>query len=130
MTSRIKAIGAYRPRIKLGKTAQMEEFVEYISTRTGLNEGEVNNVLQESRDGIAFFNLMGRAVKLEGLGTFTPKISLSGIFDIAHRLARKLKKRLNAGTYRGEIINRDMIGKTANDLVARWNREHPDDPVV
>jgi len=38
--------------------------------------------------------------------------------------------RLNApGDFRGEIGNRDMIGKTADELVARWNEEHPDDPV-
>ena len=129
MANKIKAIGAYRPRIKLGKTVQMEEFVEYISTRTGLNEGEINNVFHEARDGIVFFNLMGRAVKLEGLGTFTPKIGLDGILDVAHRVARRLKKRLNSGTFRGEIINRDMIGKTSDELVTRWNEEHPDDPV-
>ncbi|MBL7065833.1 MAG: hypothetical protein ISS49_16780 [Anaerolineae bacterium] len=48
-----------------------------------------------------------------------------------HRLDTALKNRLNApGAFRGEIENRDMIGKTADDLVARWNAEHPDVPVV
>jgi len=79
---------------------------------------------------VAFFNLGGRAVKLEGLGTYSPKVGLDGVFDVAHRLDKALKNRLNApGDFRGEIGNRDMIGKTADELVARWNEEHSDDPV-
>ena len=76
------------------------------------------------------FNLGGRAVKLEGLGTYTPKVGLDGVFDVAHRLDKALKNRLNApGDFRGEIGNRDMIGKTADELVARWDEEHPGAPV-
>jgi hypothetical protein len=79
---------------------------------------------------VAFFNLAGRAVKLEGLGTYTPKVGLDGRFDVAHRTDSALKKRLNApGAFSGDIVNRDMIGETSDDLVARWDEEHPGDPV-
>jgi hypothetical protein len=131
MASKIKAIGAYRPRVKLGKTAQMKEVVAYIADRTGLNEGEISIALKELRDAVAFFNLSGRAVKLEGLGTYAPKVGLDGTFDVAHRTDAALKNRLNTPrAFLGDIVNRDMIGKTADDLVARWNQEHPDDPVT
>jgi hypothetical protein len=64
------------------------------------------------------------------LGTYTPKVGLGGVFDVAHRLDKTLKNRLNTpGAFKGEIENRDMIGKTADELVARWNEEHPDGPV-
>jgi len=131
MASRIKAIAAYRPRIKLGRTVQMPELLAYVADRTGLNEGELSLAMNEMRDAIAFFNLSGRPVKLEGLGIYTPKIGLNGIFGVAHLLARELKNRLNTpGAFRGVIENLDMIGKTVADLIARWNTEHPDDPVV
>jgi len=55
---------------------------------------------------------------------------LDGVFNVAHWLDTALKNRLNTpGEFRGEIENRDMIGKTVDDLVVRWNEEHPDDPV-
>jgi len=55
---------------------------------------------------------------------------LDGVFNVAHWLDTALKNRLNTpGEFRGEIETRDMIGKTADDLVVRWNEEHPDDPV-
>jgi nucleoid DNA-binding protein len=130
MAKRIRAIGAYRPKVKLGKTVQMQELVAYIAERTGVNEGELSIALKEMRDAVVFFNLAGRAVKLEGLGTYAPKVGLDGTFDVSHRTARELKNRLNApGAFAGDIDNRDMIGKTSNDLVARWNEEHPGDLV-
>ncbi len=131
MASRIKAIAAYRPKIKLGRTVKMPELLAYIADRTGLNEGELSLAMNEMRDAIAFFTLSGRPVKLEGLGTYTPKIGLDGILGMAHRLSQELKNRLNTPrAFLGVIENLDMIGKTVADIIARWNTEHPDDPVV
>ena len=72
MASRIQAINEYRPRIKLGKRADIDDLVDMISARTGLNEGDVRQVLLELRDAVVFFNLRAQPVKLEGLGIYTP----------------------------------------------------------
>ena len=130
MASRIKAINAYMPRIELGRRAEMDELIDLIAARTGLNEGEVRQVLLEMRDAVLFYNLQGRGVKLEGLGTYTPIIQLDGDFKVGHRADVALKKGLNApGEFRGDIENSENIGKTGDDLVAMWNEDHPDDPV-
>jgi hypothetical protein len=109
----------------------MDEMIDLIAARTGLNEGEVRQVLLEMRDAVLFYNLQGRAVKVEGLGTYTPIVQLDGDFKVGHRADVALKKGLNApGEFRGEIENRENIGKTGDELVAMWNEEHPDDPVA
>jgi hypothetical protein len=131
MAERIKAISAYVPRIILGKTAQLREVVAYIAERTGLNRGEIRLVLDELHDTALHFNRAGRAVKYPGLGIYTPSIGADGVFNIGHRLDRELKKRMNdEDTFTGDIANNDMIGKTTEELIARWDEEHPDDPVV
>lgn len=129
MADKIKAIKAYTPRIKQEGTADMDRLVEYISKRSGLNGGTIMNVLMELRDSMLFFAMLGEAVKVDGLGTFSPSINLAGEFRLVHRWDKRLKDRLNHMKFEGEIINKDMIGKSADDLVARWNEEHPDDPV-
>ncbi|MCP5054707.1 MAG: hypothetical protein GY940_46510 [bacterium] len=130
MAKRMQAIKAYSPKIKQAKTLQMDRLVEYLSGRTGLSEGAVNHVLMELRDSIAFFGLIGQAIKLNGFGTFTPKVQLDGTFDIAYRPDKRLRNMINAGSkFSAEIINKEMMGKTMADLIARWNEEHPDDPV-
>jgi hypothetical protein len=41
-----------------------------------------------------------------------------------------LKKTLNIpGNYNGEIVNRENIGKTFEELVSLWNELHPDEPI-
>ncbi len=82
------------------------------------------------RDGVIFFNLRGEPVQLEGLGTYTPVIELDGNIAVGHRADMEIKRRLNApGDFKGEILNREYVGKTGGELVALWNKEHPDDPV-
>lgn len=130
MASRITAISTYRPRVDLGKRADTNDLVDLIAARTGLNEGDVRQVLLELRDAVIFFNRQGQPVKLEGLGTYTPSIKLDGTFGVGRRADTALTRALNVpGEFRGDIKNREHIGKTSEDLVALWNEAHPDDPI-
>lgn len=131
MASKLKAVGAYRPKIALGNTVQKAELVRYVASRTGLNEGSVDHVLRELRDSIIFFGQGGRGVKVEGLGTYLPNVLLDGSLDIDYRQDPSLKNGLNTpGTFSGSIDNRENIGKTVDELVAMWNQDHPDDLVA
>jgi hypothetical protein len=126
----IKAIYAYKPRIKRGRLVDMDELVSFISGRTGLNEGTILNVLMELRDSLVFFARAARSVRVKGLGIFGPNINLEGKFSLYHKPDKWLKNELNKpNTLRGYIENEDMAGKSVNDLIARWNQEHPDDPI-
>ena len=131
MASRIKAIGAYRPRIEQGNTVQRPELIRALSRATGLVEGSVDQVIKELRDQIIEFNRAGRAVKVDGLGTYAPNISLDGTLDLQYRADTAFGNGLNIpGIFTGTILNREYVGKTSEELVQKWNEEHPDDPVV
>jgi hypothetical protein len=131
MANKIQAIGAYRPRIKLGKRVERDGLVKFIARSSGLNESGIMQTLLELRDAIIFFNLQGIPVELEGLGTFYPTIGLDGVFGVGHRPDPMLKYAYNVPlAFKGDIENRDMIGKAVAELIARWNEEHPEDPIV
>ena len=126
MASKIQAINANRPRIKLGRTAGNEELIEFIARSTGLNESGIRQALLELRDAVITFNKQGRAVKLDGLGTYTPSINLEGTIKVGHRADSSLKNALNMkSAFKGDIINRENIGKTSDELVIMWNTENP-----
>ena len=130
MASRIKAINAYMPSIRLGKRIVMNDIIAYIAHSTGINERTIRQVLAELRDAVIFFLLHGQPVQLEGLGTYTPKLDLTGEIGVGHRADVNIKYRLNdTGAFKAEIDNREQIGKTGDDLVDLWNADHPDDPV-
>ncbi len=130
MAKRLQAIATYRPRVDLIPTAKTEYVAEFIAQHTGLNFGEVRFVLDELLVALSFFLHSGQGVKLEGVGTFLPTLKLDGRVDVAYRPDPKLIRSLNRTKFRGRIKNRQHLGKTADELIALWNAEHPDDPVV
>lgn len=131
MASRISALNHYRPQLEYGETADWHEVAEYIATHTGLGKADIIRVLLELQRSIIYFLLRGRGVKLEGLGTYLPNINYRGVFDVAYRLDRSLKKALNVpGNFRGRLRNKKNIGKQAGEIFALWDQEHPEDPVA
>ena len=130
MARKITAIRKYRPEIKRAQTRQMPEIISDMSRNTMLSEGSIYNVVYQLRDAILMAHRRGQAVKIEGLGTFTPTIRMDGSFDILFRPEPEMLRQLNDRTrFHAKILNRANIGKSAHDLVAQWNAEHPEDPV-
>jgi len=130
MAPRIKAVNAFRPRIEQSYTVQKPEFLRVISRATSLVEGSVDLVIKESRDQIIEICRSGRAVKVEGLGIFSPSIDLRGKVTISFRPDPAFANGLNApGLFSGSILNRENIGKSSDDLVAMWNEAYPEDLV-
>jgi hypothetical protein len=102
---------------------------EYLGAVSGLGRSEIIGVLAGLEQAVVHFHQRGCGVKLEGLGTYLPNINYKGEFGVAHRLDRNLKRALNSGSFSGKIRNKRSIGKTSAEIIALWNREHPDDPV-
>ena len=58
-------------------------------------------------------------------------IGLDGEYNVHARLDKRIARAMNReGAFRGAIRNAENIGKSSDDLVARWDVEHPDDLVV
>ena len=128
MATRIEAINALRPKLALGPAANLEELAEFIAGRTGTDAGATRAVLAQLGEAVIFFARQGRPVTVEGFGTFSPLIDLSGEFDCSQHLDRQIVLGLNnPDSYSGEIVNRENIGKATAELVALWNAAHPDD---
>jgi len=131
MAHRIKAINAYRPRIEQGNTVQKPELLRSSSRATGIVEGTLDLGIKELRDQIIEYCRAGRAVKINGLGTWAPTIGLDGKLDIQYRPDPAFNYGLNIpGIFTGTILNRENIGKSGEELVALWNEAYPEDPVA
>jgi predicted histone-like DNA-binding protein len=129
LAAKITAIHTYRPELERVRTMQNQELVEVIAQRTSLSEGEIHHVVYSLRDVLLTAHRAGQAVKVEGLGTFTPTIR-KGRLDIDFRPDVSLLEQLNdmARIYTN-ILNKENLGKSADELVELWNLEHPDDLV-
>ena len=95
------------------------------------HQGTLDQSIKEVRDQIIEFNRAGRAVKVDGLGTFSPSIDLEGNLSISFRPDPAFANGLNVpGIFTGTVINRENIGKTSEELMTKWNEAYPEDPVV
>ena len=130
MASRISVINHYRPQIEYGETAGWREVAEFLESSSTLSKIDIIGVLTGLQEAVIHFNRQGRGVKLEGLGTYLPNINYQGELDVAHRLDKNLKRALNNGSFGGNIHRRKNIGKSATEVIALWNAEHPDDLVI
>ena len=130
MAHKIQAINAYRPRIEQGNTVQRSELIRELSHATSLVEGVVSLTMSELKFRLIGYLRAGSAVKVDGIGIWTPTISLDGTLSIHYRPDMAFDYELNLpGGFSGTILNRENIGKSADDLIARWKEFHSDDPV-
>jgi len=130
MAEEVKAIRAYTPRVVQGNMVEIEDVADYIEGRSSLNGGAVVNTLWELRKALTVFALSGRPVRLKGLGIFSPRMDKDGVVGLNFRLDPWLKSELNVkGKFKGEVVNRDMLGKSAVEMIERWNEEYPDDKI-
>jgi hypothetical protein len=130
MAPKIKAVNLLRPRIDQGNTVQKPELLRSASRSTSLVESTIDQSIKELRDQIITYCRAGRAVKLDGLGIWTPSIALDGTFSIHYRPDPTFANELNMpGTFTGTILNRENIGKSPDELVSLWNEINPSDSV-
>ena len=73
---------------------------------------------------------LGNAVRLPGIGRFRLSVRLDGDLRPTVAVASDLRAAVRElKSFRGNIDRRENIGLTVAEIVARWNEEHPDDPV-
>lgn len=130
MAHRIQVISMCRPRVEQGSTVQKPELVSIMSHGTGIVQSVLDFVICELRDRLIEILRSGRALKIEGLGTWSLNIGLDGRFDVQYRADAALIRALNErGAVTGRIRNRGNIGKSGDEIVQKWNEDHPEDPV-
>lgn len=131
MATLIQAVTSYGPRVEITHTVQAREIAEFISGRTSINGGEIENVLRELNNTLLFFAKQGSAVKLSGVGIFSPGIRLDGTLKVGFRLDSSIGNQLNVnGIFIGKVKNAENTGKSSDELKDMWNEQHPDDLIA
>ena len=129
MAKRIQVWSKYGPRLDLGRTMTVDEIIENVITVTNQSKGSVLAVLSELDVQIEAGLKAGRIVRLPNGMRFEPVAKKDGSIDIHVQVSPALDGNVNNG-FRGKMINAEHIGKTEAEMIAYWNQENPQDPVV
>jgi hypothetical protein len=131
MATLIAALSAYRPRVVAKRTVDLDMLAQRMERGSLASPSIVRMVLTDLCEQIEQSLADGEAVSLPGIGRFSADVKLDGSMRPVLRAAPSLRNVVRHATgYRGTITNRESIGRSVEQLVARWNEEHPDDPVA
>ncbi len=130
MAKLIQAFAAYGPKIDLTEAAEPQRFMELITQRTTLSTGVVRNVQESEVETLIGLLKEGRPVHT-GVAIFRPSIDLEGKISVSVRVDKRIISALNTpGAFTGNIKNNENVGKSTQEIVNRWNAEHPNDVIV
>ncbi len=128
MAHKVQAFATYGPRIKSGSPMEAEEFIEQLVVSTNQSRGSLVAMLAEMESISEGALKSGRIVRLPNGMTLRPVMKRDGHIEIAVRVNRDLTRRVNAG-FRGKVINSENIGKSDDEIVEIWDKNHPDNQI-
>jgi hypothetical protein len=132
MSKRLVVVNQTRPRIVSRKVVDEETMSGRVSKNTTYHAEEVYSMLRIfTRECIAALQA-GETVKLDGLLTISPNMKVGGEVTLTLRPDRGAMAGLNNPTLwtADKVANHANLAKGVDELVALWNKEHPDDPVT
>lgn len=119
------------PRLKRLKTLSTQAAVEQMARNSNLTPGVVVGVLCALRALLVQSARLGQAVRIEGLGTFTPSLTRDGELRLLFRPEPALKRALaQKKDVLAAVLNARNVGATDEELAAQWNELHPEDPLI
>ncbi len=130
MATEMSALSAYRPRVVAKQTVGLDELAERLARGSLFGASIARMVLEDLCEATHTALRRGEAVTLPGLGRISFDVKLDGRMRPVVRVDGSLRRVVRrADDYAGTITNRESIGRSRDELIARWNAEHPEDPV-
>ena len=132
MSNKLTVINQLRPRITVQEHVDLETMAARISKNTTYNAQEIYSILRLFVDDTNAALQAGETVKIDGMMSITPNVKVGGEVDLALRCDRAAVAALNDPTLwtAAKVSNHANMTKTSEELIAQWNKEHPDDLVV
>ena len=129
MAKKIQAWAEFGPRLEPADPMTGGELIDNIVAATNQSKGSVLAVLSELDVQIESGLKAGRIVRLPNGTHYKPTGKSDGTIEVDVRVNPELAKGVNAG-FRGKWRNAAQIGKPEAEIVALWNKAHPNDLIA
>ena len=132
MANKLAVINQLRPRILTQEVVDLEKIAKRISKNTTYNAEELYGMLRLFTNEANAALQAGETIKIDGLLSLVPNMRVGGEVDLAIRGDRGAIANLNNPQLwtAGKVSNHEHLTKTSEQIIAFWNEQHPDDPVV
>ncbi|MDY7041407.1 MAG: hypothetical protein SVX38_11140 [Chloroflexota bacterium] len=132
MAKRLVVINQLRPKISSQGVVNLEEMAARVAKNTTFNPEEIYGILRLYTQEVNAALQAGETVKVDGLLSVAPNMKVGGAVNMSLRGDREAVAGLNNPLLwtADKVANRANMTKSADELVAQWDEEHPDDPVT
>ncbi len=131
MATLLQAIATYRPRIVNSRTMELGELADHLAVGTLVTAPIARMVLEELGRQALLQGRAGIKIRLPGIGLISQDLRMDGTPFPVIRLDKDLRGGLaDRDAFHADIKHREMIGVPLAAYKARWDAEHPDDPVI
>ena len=132
MAKKLSVFNQLRARIINQGTVNLEGMAARIAKNTTYNTEEIYSILRLFVQEVCRALQGGETVKIDRLVSISPNLKLGGQVNLSLRGDRSAIADLNNPTLwsAGKVSNHAHLTKSPEELIALWNQEHPDDPVV
>lgn len=130
MAKRIAALNQLRPKIKSQGVINLEELAQRIARQsTTFDEDEMIGIFRKLVREIIAALRNGETVKLDGLVNISTNMKVGGEVNISLRGDRSAIAGMQDPTLwtAAKVMNHANLHKSATELVAQWNEQHPND---
>lgn len=132
MAKRIVVVNKLRPKVTSQGVADLDTLTTRMARQsTTFDEDEMYGMFRKLIKEIVFALQNGETVKLDGLVNILPEMKVGGEVRLALRANRSVITQLNdpALWTAAKVTNHANLNKSSDELVALWNKAHPEDPV-
>jgi len=131
MATLLQAIATYRPRIVNSRTMELAELADHLSVGTLVTAPIARMVLEELGRHALLQGRSGIKIRLPGIGLISQDLRMDGTPFPLIRLDKDLRSGLaDRNAFHADIKRSEMIGVPLAAYKARWDADHPDDPVI
>jgi len=128
MAKKIQMWRELGPRLVKTDPVTAEEVIDLLVATTNQTRGSLLAILSELDVMLERSLKAGKAVKLPNGTTFRPVGKKNGSLSIKMRFSSRMSKSINIGQ-NANWVNAENINKSQEEMIAIWNKLHPDDLV-
>ncbi len=132
MARRISVINLLRPKIISQGVVDLAKLAGRMSKNTTFNQDEIYGMLRLGVREILAALQAGETVKIDGLLSVTSNMRVGGQVNMGLRGDREAVATLNNPRLwtADKVYNHANLTKSVAELIAQYEAEHPDDPVI
>jgi hypothetical protein len=125
----IAVIGKLRPRVKRGRTTDLDALADEIAEQSGFDKGDARDFAYKFARSLVRHLKLGDYVKIGDIGSFYVTCDSDKNLGVTYLPSKEIEDELDRD-FQGAFVNSANAGLDDEGYATLWLAEHPGDTVI